>query len=107
MKQEQEIAPEEKSQTSDSNKITTDQPSKEKKARIYPRHQGQTSKTDLYFKTPNAPSLRSPLTIAQQVFNPLIRRVPGSTSPILDEVATSQGIADTIQDCGCQSLDLL
>ena len=95
LKQEQEIAPEEKSQTSDSNKITTDQPSKEKKARIYPRHQGQTSKTDLYFKTPNAPSLRSPLTIAQQAFNPLIRRVPGSTSPILDEVATSQGIADT------------
>ncbi|MCL2937206.1 MAG: hypothetical protein MGU50_11855 [Trichodesmium sp. MAG_R02] len=95
LKQEQEIAPEEKSQTSDSNKITTDQPSKEKKARIYPRHQGQTSKTDLYFKTPNAPSLRSPLTIAQQAFNPLIRRVPGSTSPTLDEVATSQGIADT------------
>ena len=95
LKQEQEIAPEEKSQTSDSNKITTDQPSKEKKARIYPRHQGQTSKTDLYFKTPNAPSLRSPLTIAQQAFNPLIRRVPGSTSPILDEVATSQEIADT------------
>ncbi len=95
LKQEQEIAPEEKSQTSDSNKITTDQPSKEKKARIYPRHQGQTSKTDLYFKTPNAPSLREPLTIAQQAFNPLIRRVPGSTSPILDEVATSQGIADT------------
>ena len=95
LKQEQRIAPEEKSQTSDSNKITTDQPSKEKKARIYPRYQGQTSKTDLYFKTPNAPSLRSPLTIAQQAFNPLIRRVPGSTSPILDEVATSQGIADT------------
>ena len=95
LKQEQRIAPEEKSQTSDSNKITTDQPSKEKKARIYPRYQGQTSKTDLYFKTPNAPSLREPLSFAQQAFNPLIRRVPGSTSPILDEVATSQGIADT------------
>ncbi|NEP45067.1 MAG: hypothetical protein F6K35_39965 [Okeania sp. SIO2H7] len=86
-------SPEREFPSSKSEEITTKLGSKKQKADIYPQKQGQTSKTDLSLKVPNAPSLREPLILARAL-KPLMRRVPAGTNLVLDEAATSQRIAD-------------
>ncbi|HEY9691096.1 MAG TPA: SAV_2336 N-terminal domain-related protein [Oculatellaceae cyanobacterium] len=79
---------------SDSQATGRNQPTEEQKAGIYPRTQNQTSTgSDLFFKVPDAPSLREPLTLARAL-KPLMRRIPSGTTLVLDEAATIQRIAD-------------
>ena len=79
---------------SDSQEEETNQTPEEPKAGLYPRTQQQTSPSlGLAFKTPKASSLREPLTLARAL-KPLMRRVPVGTNLVLDEVATSQRIAE-------------
>lgn len=81
-------------QTLDSKETGKNQDSDEQKAKIYPQSQQQTESLDLSFKTPNAPSLRQPLTLARAL-KPLMRRIPAGTNFILDEAATIEHIANT------------
>ena len=83
-----------KPQTPDSNEIRKNLDSEAQKAKIYPQSQQQTESLDLSFKTPNAPSLRQPLTLARAL-KPLMRRIPAGTNFVLDEAATIEGIANT------------
>ncbi|NEP80270.1 MAG: hypothetical protein F6K39_20150, partial [Okeania sp. SIO3B3] len=80
--------------TADSNETGKNQDSESQKAKIYPQSQQQTESLDLSFKTPNAPSLRQPLTLARAL-KPLMRRIPAGTNFVLDETATIEGIAST------------
>ncbi len=83
-----------KSQTLEEEQSDTNKPADSQKAVISPRNLQQTSKTsELPFKVPNAPSLREPLTLARAL-KPLMRRLPSGTNLVLDEVATTQRIAD-------------
>lgn len=87
-------SPELQPQTPDSNEIRKNQDSEAQKAKIYPQGQQQTESLDLSFKTPNAPSLRQPLTLARAL-KPLMRRIPAGTNFVLDETATIERIANT------------
>ncbi|GGA17779.1 SAV_2336 N-terminal domain-related protein [Okeania sp. KiyG1] len=87
-------SPELQPQTPDSNEIRKNQNSESQKAKIYPQGQQQTESLDLSFKTPNAPSLRQPLTLARAL-KPLMRRIPAGTNFVLDETATIERIANT------------
>ncbi|MDY7005192.1 MAG: SAV_2336 N-terminal domain-related protein [Cyanobacteriota bacterium] len=92
---ENKIAPPElQPQTSDSNETGKNQDLESQKAKIYPQSQQQTESLDLSFKTPNAPSLRQPLTLARAL-KPLMRPIPAGTNFILDETATIERIANT------------
>ncbi|MBE9142966.1 SAV_2336 N-terminal domain-related protein [Planktothrix mougeotii] len=69
-------------------------PPEEQKAGIYPRNQQQTPKTSgLVLKVPDASSLREPLILAR-AFKPLMRRVASGQKWVLDEVATTEQIAE-------------
>ena len=86
--------PKSQPQTPDSNETPKNQNSEAQKAKIYPQSQQQTESLDLSFKTPNAPSLRQPLTLARAL-KPLMRRIPGNKNPVVDEAATIESIANT------------
>ncbi|NEO54148.1 MAG: hypothetical protein F6K54_14310 [Okeania sp. SIO3B5] len=83
-----------KPQTPDSNETRKNRDSQSQKAKIYPQSQQQTESLDLSFKTPNAPSLRQPLTLARAL-KPLMRRIPAGTNFVVDEAATIEHIANT------------
>ena len=80
--------------TADSNETPKNQDSETQKAKIYPWSQQQTESLDLSLKTPNAPSLRQPLTLARAL-KPLMRRIPGNENPVVDEIATIERFANT------------
>ncbi|MGL4500613.1 MAG: SAV_2336 N-terminal domain-related protein, partial [Planktothrix sp.] len=66
----------------------------EQKAEICPRDEQDSSKNSgLSLKIPDASSLREPLTLARAL-KPLMRRVASGQGWVLDEVATTQQIAE-------------
>ncbi len=86
--------PKSQPQTPDSNETRKNPDLEMPKAKIYPQSQQQTESLDLSFKTPNAPSLRQPLTLARAL-KPLMRRIPAGRNFVLDETATIEHIAIT------------
>lgn len=69
-------------------------PTTEPQADIHTKNEQQGSGSgELSFKVPNVRSLREPLSLAR-VLRPLLRRVPSSTSSVLDEASTIQRIVE-------------